>query len=330
MSDLLLGVDGGNTKTIALVARFDGTVVGLGTGDRSDIHNAASPAEAIDEIARAVAAALETARARPTDLESAAFSLAGADWEEDFTLLRRQLPGRLGLTATPIVVNDAIGAIRCGTDDGVGVAAVCGTHGAAGARNAAGDVYHFGFWPDETGGRALAAQGLAAVWRAELGVGPPTSLTGRALAWWAVADPIELLHLLTRLDTPGIPMSDRDLFAQAVLDEADAGDAVARGIVELAGSRLGDYARVSAERTGQDGFPFHLVLCGGVFRHSSLLLRESVLSRLPDAVPVYPSVDPVVGALLLAADAVGASPTVDRLRPALLSWPGRLTERSRD
>jgi N-acetylglucosamine kinase-like BadF-type ATPase len=115
-----------------------------------------------------------------------------------------------------------------------------------------------------------------------------------------------------------------------VLDEADAGDGVARDIVELAGSRLGDYARVSAARTGQDGFPFRLVLCGGVFRHRSILLRESVLSRLPGAVPVYPSVDPVVGALLLAADAVGASPTLDRLRPTFLSLPGRHDERSRD
>ena len=323
MSDLLLGVDGGNTKTIALVAHLDGTVAGVGTGNRSDIHNAVSPADAIEEVASAVSAALATAGARPTDLSSAAFSLAGADWPEDFELLRRGLSARLELAAEPLVVNDTIGAIRCGTDDGVGVAAVCGTHGTAGARNASGDVYHFGFWPDDTGARALASQALAAVWRAELGIGPATSLTGRALAWWGAPEPLELLHFFTRLDRPRIPLTDRDLFAEAVLDEADAGDAVAGDIVKLAGTRLGAYAHVSAARTGQQGARFPLVLCGGVLRHQSVLLRESVLSRVPNAAPVYPSVEPVAGAVLLAADTVGAHPSLDSLQLALLSLTPR-------
>ena len=104
------------------------------------------------------------------------------------------------------------------------------------------------------------------------------------------------------------------LFADAVLDEAAAGDPVAYGIVELAGRHLGDYARLCAERTGQLGAPFPLVLAGGVLRHSSMLLRESILERLPDAEPVYPLVEPVAGAVLLAADRAGARPDLDRLR----------------
>ena len=327
MSDLLLGVDGGNTKTIALVVSSDGTVVGVGTGDRSDIHNSAAPAEAIEEVARAVAGALDAAGARPADLTASAFSLAGADWPEDFDLLRGGLAARLGLTAVPLVVNDAIGAIRCGTDNGVGVAVVCGTHGTAGARNAAGDVYHFGFWPDDTGAWALGSQGLAAVWRAELGIGTATSLTARALRHWGASDPLELLHSFTRLLGPRIPASDRAVFAEAVLDEADAGDAVAGDIVRSAGMRLGDYARVSATRTGQQGSRFPLVVCGGVLRHPSVLLRESILSRVPDGVPVYPSVEPVVGAVLLAGDAVGAQLDLDTLGTTLLSWPSRGDDR---
>jgi hypothetical protein len=55
------------------------------------------------------------------------------------------------------------------------------------------------------------------------------------------------------------------------------------------------------------------VLAGGVLRHTSALLRESILGRVPDAAPVYPVVEPVAGAVLLAADRVGARPDVDRL-----------------
>jgi N-acetylglucosamine kinase-like BadF-type ATPase len=323
MADLLLGVDGGNTKTIAIVARRDGTVVGVGSAGCGDIHNAPDPEEGLAEIHRACAAALASAGARADGLAAAAFSLAGADWPEDFDLLRDALTRRLGLEAEPLVVNDAVGAIRCGTDDGVGVAAVCGTHGTAGARNAAGDVYHLGFWPDDTGAAGLASEALSAIWRADLGLGPETSLTRRALTRWGATDTLELLHDFTRIGTPGVPTTKRALFADAVLDEADAGDAVAGEIVRLAGTRLGGYARVSAARTGQLGAPFALVLCGGVFRHPSTLLRESIVERLPDAAPVYPTVEPVVGAVLLAGDAVGARPSLDSLREALLSWPSR-------
>src|SRR5438034_5570828 len=194
MHDLLLGVDGGNTKTIAFVARADGSVVGVGTAGCADIHNARSPGHALEEIVRASSAALEAAEARAGDLAAAAFSLAGADWPEDFDLLRHGLAERLELAVEPLVVNDAIGAIRSGTDDGVGVAAVCGTGGAIGARNRRGGIFHLGFWPDGTGASTLGSEGLAAVWRAAIGVGPETSLTARALDRWSATDPLSLLH----------------------------------------------------------------------------------------------------------------------------------------
>lgn len=318
-SGLLLGVDAGNTKTFALVVGSDGTVAGAGTAGCGDIHNAPTPDAGLDEIGRACASALAAAGVRGSELAASAFSLAGADWPEDFELLREELTRRLELVTPPQVVNDAIGAIRCGTADGVGLAAVCGTHGTAGARNAAGDVYHFGFWPDDTGAWALGSKGLAAVMRADLGIGEATSLTGRALAWWNAESPFELLHVLTRLEEPRITNAERALFASAVLDEADAGDAVARDLVGSAGRRLGDFARVCAERTAQTDSEVPLVLCGGMLRHPSALLRESIVSSVPGAVPVYPLVEPVVGAVLLAADAVGVPLGLDRLADAALS-----------
>jgi N-acetylglucosamine kinase-like BadF-type ATPase len=310
---LLLGVDGGNTKTIALAARRDCTVVGEASGGRADIHNATTPEAGVDEVARVAAAALQEAAASVDDLDSVVFSLAGADWPEDFDFLRQGLAERLGLDVEPVVVNDAIGALRAGTDDGAGVAVVCGTGGAIGARNRAGEIYHLGFWPDSTGANALGAEALASVWRAALGIAPETTLTARALERWGAADPIELLHAFTRLGEGRIPAPERALFAETVLDEAAAGDAVAAGIVRLTGTRLGDYARFCAGKTGQLGSPFPLVLCGGVLRHPSALLRESILARLPDAEAVYPEVEPVVGALLLAADRVGTAPSLAEL-----------------
>lgn len=306
MSTLLLGVDGGNTKTVALLADGDGTVLGRGSGGCGDIHNAAGPEAALVEIARATTSALGDAGATTGDLAAAAFSLAGADWPEDFPFLRTELRSRLGLRDEPEVVNDAVGGLRCGTDDTVGVAVVIGTYAAVAGRSDAGKLFHLGFWPDSTGAHALGTQALAAVWRHMLELGPQTSLLDRALARWGCADAVELLHAFTRIG--GLEELEADRFADAVLDEADAGDPVARTVVETVAGRMGDYARVCAARTGQLGSPFPLVLCGGVLRHPSSLLRAVIHSRVPDGMPVYPDVDPVAGAVLIAADRVGARP----------------------
>ena len=318
MAGLLLGVDGGNTKTIAVVVRRDGTIAGLGTAGCADIHNAA-PEDGVTEIVRAAASALAAAEADAADIAAATFSLAGADWPEDFTFLHREVGTRLGLGALPVIVNDAVGAIRGGTDDGVGVAVVCGTGGAVGSRNAGGDVFHYGFWPDGTGAGALGRQALTAVWRADLGVGPETSLTRRALERWACSDPVDLLHAFTRLDAPPLPESEKARFAEVVLDEAAAGDPVALELVTVAGERLGEYARVSAARVGLDGTAFPLVLTGGVLRHPSPLMRDAIIARVPEGVPVTATVEPIVGAVLMAADDAGLTLDRDRLAADYLS-----------
>ncbi len=314
MGPLLLGVDGGNTKTHALVTDADGTLLGTGDAGTADIHNAARPELALAEIVSACEAALARAAVGTADVGAAGFSLAGADYPEDFEFLRTGLRERLALPREPVVVNDAVGALRCGTDDSVGVAAVLGTYCAVAGRNADGDLFHFGFWPDSTGAFTLGSEALAAIWRYMLDLGPATSLLDRALERWNCADADGLLYAFTRIG--GLPASEPGRFADAVLDEAEAGDPVAREIVQLVGERLGDYARVCAARTGQAGRPFPLVLCGGVLRHPSPLLRAAIHERVPEAVPVYPDVEPVIGALLLAADSVGAQPDRERLRAA--------------
>jgi N-acetylglucosamine kinase-like BadF-type ATPase len=314
VGSLLLGVDGGNTKTVAVVVDTDGTVVGSGLGGCGDIHNSA-PEPALVEIVRATSAALDAAAATTSDLAAAAFSLAGADWPEDFAFLRNELRERLGLSEEPEVVNDAVGGLRCGTDDTVGVAVVIGTYAAVAARRDGGKPFHLGFWPDSTGAFALGSQALAAVWRQMLGLGPETSLLERALARWECTTAEELLYAFTRIG--GLEESEPGRFADAVLDEAESGDSVAREVVETVAARMGDYACVCASRTGLLGRPFPLVLSGGVLRHPSPLLRAVLHSRIPDGKPVYPEVDPVAGAVLIAADRVGARPDLAQLRSPL-------------
>ena len=167
--------------------------------------------------------------------------------------MHEELTRRLALRRPPVILNDAVGAIRCGTNDGVGVAAVCGTGGVTGARGRDGEVFHLGFWPDGSGGGFMGDQALRAVWRAALGSGPQTTLTERALQRFGATDPIDLLHLFTRRG--GLPESHRALLAPAVLDEAAAGDPVANGIARRAAVTLAGQSRVAAERAASPAAP---------------------------------------------------------------------------
>src|SRR5437879_5833684 len=73
---LVLGVDGGNTKTVALVADREGRVRGAGRAGDSNIYSTTSPEAAVAEIDAAAAGALETAGADAAAVEVAVFSLS--------------------------------------------------------------------------------------------------------------------------------------------------------------------------------------------------------------------------------------------------------------
>jgi len=311
---LLLGVDGGNTKTIALLARADGTVVGAGRAfGCADIHQTQLD-DALAVIRSAVAAALVAAGVAPappttpigddSPICASAFSLAGADWPEDLELLA----GRLDHWASgPVVVNDAIGALRAAIPRGPGVVVVCGTGAATGARGADGQTWHSSFWQEPQGARELGEHALRAVLRAELGIDPPTRLTAGVLDALGAPDVETLLHRRTRRDRE----SNRDaaVLAPLVLDTAEAGDPTAAAIVRGQGVALGQTAIAAARRVGVADAPFALALAGGVFRHPGRLMHDMVLDTAragsPGVHEVRPRLEPAAGALLLAFDAAG-------------------------
>jgi N-acetylglucosamine kinase-like BadF-type ATPase len=304
---LLLGVDGGNTKTIALVARPDGSVVGTGRVTACGDPYAVGMPAALEVIVAAADAALAEAgvgRADSTTPVRGAFSLAGADWPEDTAefeeALRSRWPGAQ-------IVNDAIGALRAGVPDGPGVAVAVGTGAATGARGLDGQTWHTSFWQEPQGARELGVRTLQAVYRADLGIDPPTALTGLVLDRLGERTVEAVLH---RATTRG-PDRWREpaVLASLVLDAAEAGDATAIGIVTEQGRSLGRHAFAAARRVGIADLPFPLALSGGVLRHPGRLLRETVVDAVragaPGAWSVQPTLEPAAGALLLAFDEAG-------------------------
>jgi N-acetylglucosamine kinase-like BadF-type ATPase len=313
---LVLATDGGNSKTQVALADREGRILASVRGGASDIYGRGATQGALEVLAATARAALAEAGASTGDLAAAVWSLAGADWPEDFALLERELAARLGPPCAPIVVNDALGGLRSGAPDFTGIAIVCGTFNAVCARSAEGRAFHLGFWPDRVGGFDLGLEALNAVYRHGLELGPPTALTERALALFGAADTTALMHAFTRREER-LPLFHVQRLAPVLLDLADAGDAVARAIVREGGRRLGEQARVSAARVGLIVAGARVVLSGGVLQHPTALLADAILERLPGGVPVRAAAPPVVGALLLGFDALGAAMDAETLAKSL-------------
>ncbi len=304
----VLGVDAGNTKTVALVARLDGTILGTGRGGCGDIYEAGTADVALTTIENAVTSALKEAKVEREDLVAGGFSMAGADWPEDYEFLWKEM-SRRGFGKHVVIVNDAVGALRAGSPDGTGVSIVCGTYVAIGARAPDGRTWHHSWWLQSGGARELGTRTLHAVYRAELGIGSPTALTGKILEFFGRQSVEEVLHMLTARE--GKRSVDVGRLARVLLDAAQEGDVTAERIVREHGTMLGEYALAAARRVGIERSPITLVLAGGVFRHPSRLHVDSIVARMREQAPqvriVHSRFEPGVGALFIALERAGVA-----------------------
>lgn len=315
--DCVLAVDGGNTKTLAVVASLDGVIRGVGRGGCSDIYNVVaaeaqdangSAQAALENVERTIAAALEAAGVSRSSLVASVFNMAGADWQEDIAFWRDAMSER-GMGRV-VAQNDALGVLSLASPEAVGVSIVCGTGAATGARSTDGRVWHSSYWQDEVQGSShLGQKTLFAIYRSQLGIEPPTSLTARVLEHFGVGEVEEVLHLFHNRFAPA-PL-DVDHLTPILLDEAHAGDEVALRVVREHGAGLGTFALVAARKVGLDGDAFPLVLAGGVFRNPTTVLEDAIVACVRDAFPrVRPSrvdVQPVVGVLLQALALAGVT-----------------------
>jgi N-acetylglucosamine kinase-like BadF-type ATPase len=154
--------------------------------------------------------------------------------------------------------------------------------------------------------------------RSEDGRGPKTVLESAVPAYFGLATPSELAEAVHfgRIDDA------RAMELAPVVFAAAADDPVAAEIVDHLASEVVALARVAITRLGLEREPVEVVLGGGLLRHPTPGLLGAITRGLSEVGPSITahstSAPPIVGAALLALDALGAErPAYERVRAQL-------------
>ncbi len=314
MTELVVGVDGGGSKTQVAVSRFDGRVLAECRGGASNIYDR-HMGEALSEVASLILRALNEAGADISEVAMITVSIAGADWPEDFDDISAWMGRRF--SDTPVqVINDAVGGLYAYIPTGPGVVVVLGTGVATASRGTDNQIWHSSFWQGPGGTQFLAEAALQGIYRAELGLEPSTTLSQIICELYG-QDTIEgVLHETTRRG--GSVVHQYSKMAPLVLTEADGGDAVACRIVERMGISLAEYAHVAAIKVGISGSAFPIGLNGGLMRAPSRVLLSSfndyMATREPLAICRRCEAPPLAGALVAAIEQTGVAVDATILR----------------
>jgi N-acetylglucosamine kinase-like BadF-type ATPase len=301
---LVLGIDGGNSKVDVALVAVDGTLLAAARAATIS-HQAVGIAQGmarLDEVVRQLVA--EAGCDLPVD--AAVASLAGADYQEDVSLLRSGIEG-LGLASEVTVVNDTIGAFRAGASGTWGVALVCGKGINAAAIAPDGRELRFAgvgdIAGDWGGGGGVGMAALQAAVRGSDGRGPRTSLEVAVPAHFDLPDADALTRELYFGRIPEIRVAD---LSPVAFSEASAGDVVARSIISRLATELAGMANSLMRRLDMARLPVEVVLAGGVFRTSDEKFYEELYGRIrgvaPEARFVHLAWPPVAGAVLLGLD----------------------------
>lgn len=297
----LLGVDGGGTKTHAVIIDSSGRVLGEGLAGPSNplrvgINRAAAA------IRDAVERACDAAQVHRADVVAAEVGLAGARRED---LRQRMREALTGLMSGPLeVVSDADIALYGATGGKPGLVVIAGTGSICCGLNARGRRACVGGWGpvagDEGSGSWIARRALQAVAQSVDGRGPVTELVQAACVYFNVATPEDLL---VAIYAPSMTNSRIAGFSKSVIKTAQSGDAVARRMVVAAGRELGVAAVALIRKLHMQRERFQVAYVGGVFAAGSLVLdplRKDIASVAPKAFLSPPLMPPAVAAANMA------------------------------
>ncbi|MBN2472555.1 MAG: hypothetical protein JXN59_17650 [Anaerolineae bacterium] len=316
---LFIGVDGGQSSTLTVLADEHGTLLASAlTGPCNHIHEPGG----LERQYRTLRAGYEEVLARAGEslrrVDSVYLGLTGSGHPE--TVRRVYDTERLVLN------KDTVIALAGALPEMVGVIVIAGTGSTAYGRNSAGvevTVGGHGYYAGDEGSASdIARHAFRAVFRAADGRGPETMLT---LLLFEQYGSTTLRGLRDTIYGAEMTRDQLARAAETVGVAALQGDTVARDILRDAGRELGWQVSTALRRLDLLAGPVAVATIGGVFRAGPFVkqpLEESVWQVNPKARFVPPVFVPALGAVILALREGGVEVTPAVLKRLALTQGG--------
>ncbi len=302
--ELFLGLDGGGTKTTAVVFDKSGSFVCRFVGESINYYSIG----------------MEKARENMLGIIDGLFPICGTRSFKGAVIGMSALGDRASekeleafsggiINADNIIMDsDLYIALEALNAPGECAVVISGTGSMAAARTADEKIIHAGGFGhilgDEGSGYAIALSGIKAAIAAAEGYGEETALLYDCLKFFNIPDIYALIDLFYE---KGVSRKDTAAFAGPVRRRAADGDNIAKGIMLNAAAELAGTALAVIKKLSPDS---PVGLWGGIFQHSSLF-AEAFCAELAKngycnaALLDFP---PETGAVLAAMRAAGLNP----------------------
>lgn len=294
---LVVGVDGGGTKTRCIVSD-DRTIRGRGTSNGCNIVRLGE-ATARTSIHSAIHQAFRAAQLKPESAQAACIGVAGSavlHVREAVLSIVREI-----LKCPIVIVGDQEIAFEAAFGDLPGILVIGGTGSIAFGRGADGKTVRAGghgfIISDEGSGQWIGRTAIADCLRA-LDAGTETTLLPLLLNAFRVLTVGELIQAAN-----AVPLPNFSELIPVVLEASQEGDTISSDVLRKAGQELAKLATLVAGKLNFEQQDFQVAMAGGVFEHCTLV-REEFQSSLRDSHPhaavIAGVAEPLLGALSLA------------------------------
>jgi N-acetylglucosamine kinase-like BadF-type ATPase len=311
----VLAVDGGGAKTDLALLDSAGGLLSFVRGGGSQAHylGVDGCVGVLENLLERAAAGANVGELVRPFAATAQVLLAGADLPEEFSALRAGIGARRW-SERLVVENDTLAVLRAGSDRGWGIAVVCGTGingvGVAPDGREARFLSLGEISGDWGGGTDVGLAALGAAARSVDGRGPWTALETAVPVHFGHSDPLDVTRAIHRGQLSKSRLGELAPVVFAVGEQ----DTVAAGIVRRLAEEVTAFASAALRRLDLSDADPDVVLGGRLLRAVSPSVIDTIAEAVHEVAPkarvlVAPS-DPIVGAALLAFDALGAEPSI--------------------
>nr|WP_263327133.1 BadF/BadG/BcrA/BcrD ATPase family protein [Neobacillus sp. Marseille-Q6967] len=282
----LLAVDGGGTKTRAVLVDAEANILGEGKAGPSNYH-VVGTVGAKEALVEAILAAFKDAGiedGQSVKVKKAVFALAGIDTSNDEIEVAgvvQQVVKEMSIEIDSLLVeNDCLSALLGATQNKAGILLIAGTGSIVFAHDGKNRIIRSGGWGhrvgDEGSGYWIGKQAIQSVLKMQDGRGEETLLSKLILEKFNFNN-IEDLYNWTYSDSYSV--DDVGALA-AVVDEAyRLGDGVSKCILDAAVDELLLLVETAIEKADIQEDEFDLIFQGGVI-HNNHYIKSQVLERI--------------------------------------------------